>query len=300
MERSEMIEKAKLMRSRDRFGPMSAEELSALPGTEREKAIPMESGPCVKVFEIRPDGPLPEKAPLVINFHGGGFIKGRADRDKRYCCCLAQELRCIVWDVDYILAPEAPFPAAMNECQAVAQYAFDHAEECGIDRSRIALAGHSAGGNLVAATLIQLHRSGTFKPCGALMEYFPANQTIDPADKLDAALRADPFWLNRAKQEKEYTLFYCTEEQAKDPLCSPGLASDEELASFPPCLVISAGKDSLRDETEAFAARLVSLGVQTTAQRIPESVHGFTINRTDGWERAVKLHCKFFHNILNP
>ncbi len=299
MERSEMIEKAKVMRSRDRFGPMSPEELAALPGTERELAIPMADGSCVRVFEIRPDCALPENAPLVINYHGGGFIKGRADRDKRYCCHLAQEVGCIVWDVDYILAPEAPFPAAMEECWTVAQFAHDHAAEYGIDPTRIALAGHSAGGNLVAATLIRLNRERSFTPLGVLMEYFPANQTIDPADKLDEALRADPFWLNRAKQEKEYTLFYCTEEQAKDPLCSPGLASDAELAVFPPSLVISAGKDSLRDETEAFAARLVRLGVPTTAQRIPEAVHGFTTNRTEGWERAVKLHCNFFKNLYH-
>ena len=77
------------------------------------------------------------------------------------------------------------------------------------------------------------------------------------------------------------------------------LASDEELASFPDSLVISAGKDSLQQETESFAHRLMSLGVPVTGCRIPEAVHGFTTNRTEGWEKALALHCKFFQSHYN-
>ena len=79
----------------------------------------------------------------------------------------------------------------------------------------------------------------------------------------------------------------------------PQLASDEELASFPDSLVISAGKDSLQQETESFAHRLMSLGVPVTGCRIPEAVHGFTTNRTEGWEKALALHCKFFQSHYN-
>lgn len=146
MTRSEMIEKAKMIRSRDRFGTMAQEELDALPGTETLLQIPVDGGKRVPVYEIRPDTPLENPAPLLLNFHGGGFLKGRGDRDKRYCCHMAQQLGCLVWDVDYSLAPEAPFPTALNESYAVTAYAFAHAEELGIDPQRIALAGHSAGG----------------------------------------------------------------------------------------------------------------------------------------------------------
>lgn len=299
MTRAEMIEKAKIIRSRDRFGTMTQEELDALPGSERLLQIPVGNGKTVPVYEIRPDTPLEENCPMLINFHGGGFLKGRSDRDKRYCCHMAQELGCLVWDVDYSLAPEAPFPTALEESYAVTAYAFAHAKQLGVDISRIALAGHSAGGNLVAAMMIQSYRQNGFRPCALLMEYFPANQTIDPADKLSPELRQDPWWIQRAKTEKEYTLYYCSDEQAKDPLCSPLLAHDEELASFPDSLVISAGKDSLQQETESFAHRLIGLGVTVTARRIPEAVHGFTTNRTDGWEKALDLHCKFFRQQYN-
>ncbi len=299
MTRAEMIEKARIIRSRDRFGTMTREELDALPGRETLLQIPVGSGKTVPVYEIRPDAPLEEGCPMLINFHGGGFLKGRSDRDKRYCCHMAQALHCLVWDVDYSLAPEAPFPTALEESYAAAAYAFAHAGELGVDPERIALAGHSAGGNLVAAMMIQSHRQSGFRPCSLLMEYFPANQTIDPADKLSPALRRDPWWVQRAATEKEYTLYYCSPEQAEDPLCSPMLASDEELASFPPSLVISAGKDSLQQETESFAHRLIGLGVPVTGCRIPEAVHGFTTNRTEGWEKALALHCKFFQSYYN-
>lgn len=122
------------------------EELAALPGTETELHIPVEGGRTVHVYEERPDH-LPEKAALVLNFHGGGFIKGRTDRDRRYCCTIMEQLNVLVWDVDYCIAPEEPFPAAVEEAYGIAAYAFDHAEELGIDPDKIILAGHSAGGN---------------------------------------------------------------------------------------------------------------------------------------------------------
>lgn len=247
MTRSEMIEKAKIIRSRDRFGTMAQEELDALPGTETLLQIPVDGGKRVPVYEIRPDTPLENPAPLLLNFHGGGFLKGRGDRDKRYCCHMAQQLGCLVWDVDYSLAPEAPFPTALNESYAVTAYAFAHAEELGIDPQRIALAGHSAGGNLVAAMLIRAYREQSFRPLAALMEYFPADQTIDPADKLSPELRQNPWWLQRAATEKEYTLYYCSPEQAEDPLVLshagllPGQPGDLRREGQPP-----AGDGSLR------------------------------------------------------
>lgn len=294
-----MMEKARVMRSRDRFGPMTEEELAALPGREQELSLQVEGGRCVRVFEIRPDTPIQGEAALLINYHGGGFIKGRADRDKRYCCHMAQNLGCVVWDVDYCLAPEEPYPAALEESYGIVKYAFDHARELGFDRERIALAGHSAGGNLVAALLLKAHQTGDFRPCGVLMEYFPADQTIDPVDKLSPELKADPFWVRRAAVEKEYTLFYCSPEQAMEPCCSPMLAEDAALASFPESLIISAGKDSLQQEVEDFAARLRKLGVSVHGCQIPEAVHGFTVNRTEGWEKAVNIHCDFFRKLYN-
>ena len=82
------------------------------------------------------------------------------------------------------------------------------------------------------------------------------------------------------------------------PLCSPIKADKATLSTFPDCLILSAGEDSLRNDTEAFALRLIKAGVCVTAQRIPEAMHGFTTNRTPGWERALDAHCKFFREHL--
>ena len=203
----EKIAMANQVRSRDRFGPVSPEELAALPGTETELWIETANGCKVHVFEERPDT-LPEKAALLLNFHGGGFIKCRTDRDRRYCCTLMERLNCLVWDVDYCLAPEKAFPAAVHESYGIAEYAFDHAEELGVDPEKIILAGHSAGGNLVAAACIQNAETHKLHPCCVLMEYFPVDNTVDPIDRLSPELKQDPFWVKRSATEKLYTDFY--------------------------------------------------------------------------------------------
>lgn len=202
----EKIAMANQVRSRDRFGSVSPEEQAALPGTETELWIKTANGCKIHVFEERPDT-LPPKAALLLNFHGGGFIKGRTDRDRRYCCTLMERLNCLVWDVDYCLAPEKAFPAAVHESYGIAEYAFDHAEELGVDPEKIILAGHSAGGNLVAAACIQNAETHKLHPCCVLMEYFPVDNTVNPIDRLSPELKQDPFWVKRSATEKLYTDF---------------------------------------------------------------------------------------------
>ena len=105
MTQEEKIAIAETVRHRDRFGPVSQEELAALSGKETELWIQTKSGYCVHVFEERPEA-LPDRAPILLNFHGGGFLKGRTDRERRYCCAVMEATNALVWDVDYSLAPE--------------------------------------------------------------------------------------------------------------------------------------------------------------------------------------------------
>ena len=294
MLKEEMMKLANSIRSQDHFGTVSSEEKKQLPGILTSFDIPVENGKRVRVYQLQPENRPLSPLPLIINYHGGGFIKGRSDRDWRYCSYLMEQLQCLVWDVDYCLAPEEPFPAAVEECYGVAAYAFSNAADLGIDVNRIAMAGHSAGGNLVAAVNImdsQLHR---LHPCALLMEYFPADHTVDPLSRLTEEQRNNPQAVARAERECLYQQFYCTPEEAENPLCSPIKASLSQLAAFPDCLVLSAGQDSLKTETEQFAKKLIEAGVTVTAKRIPEAIHGFTTNRTDGWEKALTLHCNFF------
>jgi len=301
MTREEMIAKAQVIRSRDRFGVLTPEEVASLPGTETVLQIPAGNG-TVTVYEVRPAAPLKVGCGMIINYHGGGFLKGRTDRDHRYCSFLANGLGCLVWDVDYSLAPEYPYPTAVNESYDVFRYACNHASELHVNPAQIALAGHSAGGTLVAAVILRCGREGTPVPCCALMEYFVTDQQATVEDKLNAlptALREDPFWARRVGVEVEYSAYYLENEaDVNDALCAPCKASDEELARFPDSLVIAAGTDTLRKDTLGFAARLSDNGVTVTSTCIPEAIHGFTVNRTEGWERALALHKAFFQYHL--
>ena len=267
MTQEEKIEIADMVRSRDRFGPVSEEELAALPGKETELWIRTKNGKTVHVFEERPEN-LPEQAALLV------------------------------WDIDYSLAPENPFPFAAEEAYEIVSYAFEHSTELGIDQEKIILAGHSAGGNLVASVLIKNEETKELHPCCALMEYFPTDNTVDPVERLSEELKKDPFWVKRGETEKMYTDFYVGDADPSDPLCSPAFAKDQALAAFPDCLIISAGEDSLRDDTEVFGMRLAKAGVCVTMQRIIEAMHGFTTNRTSGWERALDRQYKFFQEHL--
>ena len=157
--------------------------------------------------------------------------RGRTDRDRRYCCTIMERLNALVWDVDYCVAPEAPFPAAVEETYGIIAYAFDHAEKLGVDPAKVILAGHSAGGNLVAAACLKNAESHRFSPCCVLMEYFPVDNAASPVERLSPQLRADPFWVKRAETEKLYTDFYVGDADPAQPLCSPLNAADEALAT---------------------------------------------------------------------
>ena len=122
MTREEMIEAAKKIRLKDNFGVVSKEELETLLGEQREFYLDTDNGCHVHIYELKLSKSHQIKCPLLINFHGGGFIKGRLDRDRRYCSYLLEHFDCIIWDVDYCLAPENPYPAALNECYGVAAW----------------------------------------------------------------------------------------------------------------------------------------------------------------------------------
>lgn len=315
MTREEMVEMAREIRSRDAFEPVSLEELDAYGVNQRKLEILVSprqdedldmgragetgNGRKVIVYELRPMEGLENDAALIINFHGGGFIKGRADRDRLYCSRLARELTCLVWDVDYCLAPEDPFPGAVHDCYGVAEYAFRNGKVLGVDPSRIFLAGHSAGGNLAAAVCLMAGKRKEFRPCGALMEYFPADFTRSPLDRLTPEQQADERMAARARMGELYNLFYTLPDQRTNPLASPLLASEEALACFPPSLIISAGMDDLRHETEEMARRLGQARVPATFRRFKNSPHGFTINRRGEWEEAVHLHLVFMRYLLS-
>jgi len=237
-----------------------------------------------------------EKLPLFVNIHGGGFILGHPEMDDPYMPRVSVEGGVKIISVDWSHSPEHPFPVALNECYAVVKYAQTHPDEFGIDASRVAVGGHSAGGNYTAAIcLLNAERRELAIRC-AILDYPPLDIYTEPEDKppgkgLTARIFLSP------KMAGIFNACYCLErEDRKNPLVSPVYASAEKLAVFPPTLVITAGKDSLCDEGERFAKLLEQAGADVTYRCFEKSPHGFTLsNRPDareGWGLMIEFLTK--------
>lgn len=281
----EKCEQARRMRSRETYGLVTPEELAQYPARQEEFYLPTEAG-TVHIYRLTP-GELPAGCPMILHFHGGGFIKGRLNKDRLFCSRMAMTYRCLVWDVDYALAPEAPFPQAVRESYAVAAYAFAHAAQLGVDPHRIVLLGHSAGGNLAATVCMRAGETKAFRPAALGISFSPMDLHTDPADK--PRIEGDmPTEVSRT-----YNAFYVDPETAKDPYASPLFATPEQLAAFPETLVMTCGRDGLCFEGEEFALKLARAGVTVTLRRFVDSLHGFTLNRNGEWQQGLALLERF-------
>lgn len=215
------------------------------------------------------------RRPLLVFLHGGGFVLGDLETHDPACRLLCRHAGVHVLAVDYRLAPEHPFPAALEDARAAFNWACAHAQELGADPARIAVGGDSAGGNLSAALAQLAVREGTPAPALQLLIYPALDRTVERAS---LERFAEGFFLTRkdiAWFHNHYTGGAGT--ASSDPRLSPGVC--RELSGLPPALVITAGFDPLRDEGEAYAAALQAAGTPTTLRRFDGFVHGF-INMT--------------------
>ena len=208
-------------------------------------------------------------APLLIYYHGGGWVIGDLNTHDDICRKLARDAHCSVIAVDYRLAPEHPAPAALDDCIVATQWIFANAKSLGIDATRIAIGGDSAGGNLAA--LVAMHAD--VKPVFQLLVYPAVDARMGQPSHKDNAQG----YLLTADSMKWFLNHYLQGDEKKklDPKVSPLLSSDEMLKKSPPTLVITAEFDPLRDEGEAYAARLAAAGVPTSMVRFHGQIHAF-------------------------
>lgn len=212
------------------------------------------------------DGPLPG----LVFFHGGGFVIGDLETHDDLCRCLANGSGCRVVSVDYRLAPECPFPAAVDDCYAATKFIAGHAADFGIRADQFAVGGDSAGGNL-AAVVCQLAKSGGPK-IGYQLLIYPVTQLGQP-DMPSMKENAKGFFLERESMAW-FTRMYCPDATFHgDARMSPLLAKD--LSGLPPAYVATAGFDPLRDEGKAYADKLDAAGVPVTYVNYPGMIHGF-------------------------
>jgi len=219
----------------------------------------------VRIYAPQGNGPFP----LLVFFHGGGWVIGDLDTHDVACRALTNRVKCVTVSVDYRLAPEHKFPAGVEDCYAATMWAAQHARELNADPSRIAVGGDSAGGNLSAVVSLLARDRG--KPSikfqlliypatdGALDTY--SHRTFKDYFLTDKAVQY--FWGHYARDDAD----------RRDPLASPALAKSHK--GLPPALVITAEFDPLRDEGEAYGEKLRAAGVPVTISRYDGTIHGF-------------------------
>ncbi|KEI43662.1 MAG: alpha/beta hydrolase [Saccharopolyspora rectivirgula] len=240
-----------------------------------ERRIPTDAGD-LSARLYRPKE-LTETSPLLVFFHGGGWVIGDLDTHDDACRFLAKHAGIRVLSVDYRLAPEHPYPAAFEDCAAAYQFALNNAAELGTAPESIAVGGDSAGGNLAAAVALHATTSGLKKPAFQFLLY-PAVDATTRRRSRD--LFGNGFLLSDRDMDWFIDHYLPDVERRREPQLSVLLA--EDFTGLPPAYVVTAGFDPLRDEGEEYARQLAKAGVPVISRRFEDLIHGFINMRPIG------------------
>jgi len=241
------------------------------PGPEvakvEDRAVPG-VGPDVPVRIYTPEGEGP--FPVLVWFHGGGWVVGNLDTADGTARHLTVQTGCVVVSVGYSLAPEARFPAAADDCYAVTQWVARNGASINVDPSNIAVGGDSSGGNLAAVVSLMARDRGGPALAFQLLVYPVTSRDCDTVSYRE---NADGYLLTKDGMIWFWDLYLSNDADASNPYAAPLAA--EDLSGLPPALVITAEFDPLRDEGEAYAQRLRAAGVPTTCSRYDGMIHSF-------------------------
>jgi acetyl esterase len=270
------------------------EQLEALPGPKLHELPPEQArlafaalplpAPEIALPEVRdlripgPAGEIPlrlyrpreGRLPVLVYFHGGGWVIGDLESHDPVCRELAQRSGCAVLAVHYRLAPEHPYPAAVEDCFAATCWVAEHAAELDLAGDRLAVGGDSAGGNLAAVVSLLARDRGGPRLRLQLLVY-----PVTDADftRASYAENGRGFFLERPMMDWFWGHYVPDPARRREPECAPLRAVN--LVGLPPALVLTAEFDPLRDEGEAYAVRLAAAGVPTEQVRYAGMIHGF-------------------------
>jgi acetyl esterase len=232
--------------------------------------VPLEVG-NVQVRLVRPKGQT-EELPVVLYLHGGGWVIGNAGTHDRLVRELAVGVNAVVAFVEYSLAPEAKYPAQLEQAYGAAQWITQHGSEERLDRNRIAVAGDSAGGNMATVLTMMAKQRGDVAFVHQSLYYPVTDAQMDTESY--RAFRDGPYI--SANMMAWFWDNYLPDSQPRDDInVSPLRADSEKLRGLPPALIIVDENDVLRDEGEAYGAKLRQAGVPTTSVRYNGIIHDF-------------------------
>jgi acetyl esterase len=238
--------------------------------TVRNLSIPGSSDDPETSLGVRAYTPPGEGHPVLVYFHGGGWVRGDLDTHDGLCRLLAEAADCVILSVDYRRAPEHRFPTAVHDAYAATAWGAEYADVIGGDPERVAVGGDSAGGNLAAAvTLLARERDGPAIDHQVLL--YPVTDHAFDTDSY--AENASGYLLSRASMRWYWERYLGDDVDGANPYASPLRARD--LSGLPSATVITAGYDPLRDEGAAYADRLREAGVPVTHENYPGMVHVF-------------------------
>jgi acetyl esterase len=220
----------------------------------------------LRIYRPRVGGEEP--LPVVVNFHGGGWVSGDPKQSEWWCSSVAAQAGVVVVSVDYRLAPEHRFPAAAEDCYAAALWVTEHADELHVDGTRLAVMGDSAGGNLSAVVSLMARDRGApqialqvlLYPSVELIDTFPSEDENEFAPLLGKA------------DLTAFSALYRGSDDGTDPYGSPLRGKHHDL---PPALIQTAQHDPLRDHGTVYAAALRSAGVDVRLTNYVDAVHGY-------------------------
>lgn len=231
-----------------------------------ELAVPGPAG-TIPVRFYRPEGPGPH--PLVLFFHGGGWVVGDLDSHDETVRRLCAGSGAAFASVAYRLAPEAPFPAPLEDCYAALAWAAQNGGGLGIDATRLAVAGDSAGGNLAAALCLLARERGGPMIAHQVLAYPVTGADFDTGSYRD---HGEGLFLTRTMMQWFWDQYVPDPADRADPLAAP-LAGDAR--DLPPATILTAEYDPLRDEGAAYARHLEAAGVPVSYRDFPGMIHGF-------------------------
>ena len=278
---------------------MPVEKLSA---EIEEKDIPIGPNGKISIKILRPTEKTDKEEilPVVMYFHGGGWVLGGFDTHDRLLRELANGMHCAIVFVDYTRSPEAKYPASIEEAYTATKWIAENGQTLNLDSSRLAVAGDSVGGNMATVVALLSKDRGGPSIIFQLLFYPVTDANFDTDSYL---LYQEGYFLTRESMKWFWNNYLTDDTNRKEPTVSPLQASFEQLHGMPPALIIVGENDVLRDEGEAYAHKLMQAEVKVTATRYLGTIHDFVmlnpITDTPAPRGAIKQACNMLKKVLS-